>query len=164
MGSTFTLTLPAIQDDHVGSPAPREDPPASEALGTFPGLSIVVVDDAPDSRELVKRLLQGGGAQVSVAATAQEALDLVEAQRPDLLISDIGMPDEDGYALIRKLRARPAPHGGDTVAIALTAYARAEDRATALRAGFQYHVSKPIEPLELFAVVALAAKRVATRS
>jgi CheY-like chemotaxis protein len=93
------------------------------------------------------------------AASAQEALEAIERERPDLLISDIGMPGEDGYELIRKVRALPVGRGGKIPAIALTAYARTEDRLRALRAGYQMHISKPVELAELIAVIASLIKR-----
>jgi CheY-like chemotaxis protein len=91
---------------------------------------------------------------VTTAPSAAEALALIESGRPDVLVSDIGMPGEDGYALIRKVRALGAARGGNVPAIALTAYARAEDRVKAILAGFQHHVVKPVEPGELIAMVA----------
>lgn len=104
-------------------------------------------------------MLTGCGAQVMVASSAAEALRIVERQRPDVLISDIGMSEEDGYALIRKVRALPIEHGGQTPAIALTAFARAEDRRRILAAGFQMHLPKPVEPSELTnAVTTLAVQ------
>ena len=105
-------------------------------------------------------MLEGCGARVLTATSTREALALVVAERPHMIVSDIGMPDEDGYDLIRKVRALPADQGGRTLAAALTAFARAEDRTRALRAGYQTHVAKPVEPTELTAVVAgLAATR-----
>jgi CheY-like chemotaxis protein len=86
----------------------------------------------------------------------------VESKRPDVIVSDIGMPGEDGYSMIRRVRALPGDRGGITPAIALTAYARSEDRITAILAGFQHHISKPVEPAELIAVVASAANRMPT--
>ena len=91
---------------------------------------------------------------VSTASSSTEAWSILQAERPDVLISDIGMPDEDGYTLIRRIRSLLPEHGGRTPAIALTAYARAEDRVKAVVAGFQHHLSKPIEPVELLVMVA----------
>jgi len=107
----------------------------------------------------VKRLLETCGARVITASSARDALELVASRRPDMILSDIGMPGEDGYEFIRKVRALPADQGGRTPAAALTAFARAEDRTRALRAGYQTHVSKPVEPTELTAVVASLAAR-----
>jgi CheY-like chemotaxis protein len=118
------------------------------------GVKVVIVDDEPDARMLIRRLLEDCDAEVHTAETAEEAMTLLQSKRPHVLISDIGMPGQDGYGLIRRVRALPAETGGHTPAVALTAYARAEDRVTAIVAGFQHHLSKPIEPNELIAVVA----------
>jgi CheY-like chemotaxis protein len=118
-----------------------------------------VVDDDDDTRGLVTSVLEMCGAEVTAVGTAREALREVERLRPDVLVSDLGMPGEDGYWLIEEVRALPAGRGGKTPAAALTAYARAEDRLRTLRAGFQHHVTKPAEPQELVAVVANLAGR-----
>jgi CheY-like chemotaxis protein len=123
------------------------------------GLKVLVVDDEPDTREMLKTGLGQCGADVTAAGTATEALEAVLKIRPDILVSDIGMPDEDGYELMRKIRALPAEGGGKVPAIALTAYARTEDRLQALRAGYQMHVPKPVELAELVAVIASLALR-----
>ena len=121
---------------------------------------MLVVDDQTDARDLIKRVLEDCGAEVLTAGTADEALALVEAQRPDVLVSDIGMPDADGFELLRRVRALGPERGGKVPAIALTAFARSEDRTRALRAGFLVHVSKPVDPSELVATVASVAGRV----
>jgi CheY-like chemotaxis protein len=108
---------------------------------------------------LVKRLLEDCDAAVTTASSVQEALECLRADRPDVLISDIGMPGEDGYALIRRVRALAAERGGNLPAIALTAYARSEDRTRSILAGYQMHVAKPVEPSELIATVASLAGR-----
>jgi CheY-like chemotaxis protein len=113
-----------------------------------------VVDDEPDTRELLKAGLAQCGAEVVAAGSAAEALEAMRTAKPDLLISDIGMPEMDGYELIQRVRALSDAHGGGIPAIALTAYARVEDRMQALRAGYQMHVPKPVELAELVAVVA----------
>jgi CheY-like chemotaxis protein len=120
---------------------------------------VLVVDDEVDTRELFRVGLQHCGAEVSTAGSVREALAAIEESRPDLLISDIGMPGEDGYELIRRVRALPAASGGKIPAIALTAYARTEDRLRALRSGYQMHVSKPVELAELVAVMASLVQR-----
>jgi CheY-like chemotaxis protein len=165
-GSTFTVALPLAAVDADDSPAPERRHATGgvrgrlrDSMDNISGVRVLVVDDEPDSRDLVKRLLEGGGAQVSTASSAEEALILIRQERPAVLISDIGMPGEDGYSLMRRLRSLAEEGGGGTAAIALTAYARAEDRAQAMGAGFQYHISKPVEPAELMAVVASAARR-----
>ena len=121
----------------------------------------MAVDDDADARKCYwKRVLTHCRADVTVVGSAEEALRAVEALRPDVLLSDIEMPGEDGYSLIAKVRALGPDHGGNTPAAALTAYARAEDRTRALLAGFQLHVPKPVEPSELVAVVTNLAGRV----
>jgi len=120
---------------------------------------VLVVDDELDTRELFRVGIGHCGAEVVTASSAQEALKAMEEERPNLLISDIGMPGEDGYELIKKVRALPAGRGGKIPAIALTAYARTEDRLRALRAGYQMHVSKPVELAELVAVMASLIQR-----
>jgi CheY-like chemotaxis protein len=162
-GSTFVVSLPltAIQPVAAFGTSPVRRHPAAPNVGHYEetcaeiaGVRILVVDDEPDARALLQRLLVECDATVYTAGTADEALALVESQRPDVLISDIGMPGADGFSLIRRVRALPAECGGDTPAIALTAYARAEDRVNVLRAGFQHHLSKPVEQAELIATVA----------
>jgi PAS domain S-box-containing protein len=125
----------------------------------FDGLKILAVDDEVDTLEMLRSVFEHCGAKVVTAASAAEALALLEELRPDVLISDIGMPEEDGYELITKVRALPVERGGKTPAVALTAYARAEDRLRALRTGYQMHVPKPVELAELVAIVARLAER-----
>ena len=115
---------------------------------------MLVVDDETETRELLRFVLEQCEARVSTADSAAAALRLFDEQEFDLLISDIGMPEMDGYTLIRALRARPPQRGGAIPALALTAYARAEDRTQVLRAGFHMHLAKPIDPSELLVVVA----------
>ena len=125
----------------------------------FAGLKILVVDDEADARALMRRLFEDCRATVLEASSAAEALSLLRSARPDVLVSDIGMPGESGYMLIRSIRVLPPDAGGATPAVALTAYARTEDRMQAILAGFQHHVTKPVEPAELIAMVASLAKR-----
>ena len=120
---------------------------------------MVAVDDDADARKLLGTVLTRCHAKVTVVASAADALEAVRRERPDVLLSDVEMPGEDGYSLIAKVRALPPGEGGQTPAAALTAYARLEDRTKALRAGFQMHVPKPVEPAELVAVVANLAAR-----
>jgi CheY-like chemotaxis protein len=127
------------------------------------GARVLVVDDDADTRQLLKRVLESHGAAVRTAESAAEALELIAASPPDALVADVGMPDEDGYSLMRKIRRLPSSRGGTVPALALTAYARPEDRARALTAGFQQHVAKPVEPDELAAVVAELTGRMAGR-
>jgi signal transduction histidine kinase/ActR/RegA family two-component response regulator len=164
-GSTFTVLLPvapvyaADASEARVHPAARETLPAFECPDRLDGLRVLVVDDEPDTREMLKAGLGHCGALVTTVATAAEALAEISGAPPDILISDIGMPDEDGYELIRKVRTLPAGRGGRVPAIALTAYARTEDRMQALRAGYQMHVTKPVELVELAAVTASLARR-----
>ena len=123
------------------------------------GLRVLVVDDEPDARYLVRRILEQCDVVVTTAGNVPEALAAVAAGRFDVIVSDIGMPDQDGFHLIRQVRALPADAGGRTPAVALTALARLEDRRRVLLAGFQIHVPKPVDPAELLAVVASVAGR-----
>jgi CheY-like chemotaxis protein len=115
---------------------------------------VVVVDDQTDILELVNEILASCGMVVRSCSTAREALEIVRTWQPDLLVSDIAMPGEDGYWLIRQIRALPTDAGGAIPAVALTAYVRMEERLQVLAAGFQRYVPKPVEPTELLDVVA----------
>lgn len=117
------------------------------------GLKVLVVDDDPDSRDLVAFLLQEYGVEVIVVASALEALKTLKINQPDLLLCDIGMPDMDGYMLMRQIRALPPEQGGEIPAIALTAYAGESNQQQALKAGFQWHLAKPVEPMDVIAVI-----------
>ena len=140
------------------TPAPPRARPA-DASAIF-GLRVLLVEDEPDARELLAAILLEAGAQVSSAATADAAFALVGQFRPQLLVSDIAMPGEDGYTLIRHVRGLEGP-AGLLPAAAFTAFATANDRARALLAGYQAHIPKPVEPSELAAVVAALAGRTA---
>jgi PAS domain S-box-containing protein len=157
-GATFRVRLPMAAG--VEAVVPR--PAAALHMDAAPRLSgvrVLVVEDEPDTRELVKAVLGQLGAEVTLTTSATEALRAIDREPPDVLLSDIEMPDIDGYALMRTVRERPADKGGLVPAAALTAYARAEDRLRALRAGYQVHLAKPVEPAELAAVVASLAGR-----
>ncbi len=164
-GSTFTVLLPvapvyqATVEGVRVHPAARETLPFFDSVDRLDGVRVLVVDDEPDTRELLKAGLGQCGAQVLAAGSAAEALEAMRTAVPDLLISDIGMPDEDGYEMIRRVRELPEESGGRVPAIALTAYARVEDRMQALRAGYQMHVPKPVELAELVAVAASLIQR-----
>jgi PAS domain S-box-containing protein len=163
-GATFIVRLPlsALRPE-AGEQHPAA-PIASPALALdLAGVRVLVVDDEPDARALLAHLLGEHGAVVQSAASADEALQAFAERPPDVLVSDIGMPGRDGYQLIRELRALPVEAGGRTPAIALTAFARSEDRTRALLAGYQLHVAKPIEPHELLAALASMAGRVPPR-
>jgi CheY-like chemotaxis protein len=125
---------------------------------TLKGTRVLVVDDEADSREVASMILARCGAEVHVAASASEAFELFARQMPDVLVADIEMPGEDGYSLLRRIRVLPLREGGHTPAVALTAYAGAQDRARLLDAGFHRHVPKPIQPSELISAVATLGK------
>jgi CheY-like chemotaxis protein len=158
LGATFVVRLPARgTTDAVSRPSQPSDAnatPSPTSCARLDGLTVLVVDDEADARELVAAAFAGAGATVYQASSAQEALLQLEARRPAILISDIGMPHEDGYALLRRVRALPAEGGGRTPALALTAYARVEDAERARDAGYDRHVSKPVDPFELVSLVA----------
>ena len=127
------------------------------------GTTVLVVDDEPDARHLIERLLTDRNARVLKADSAERGLEILAAERPDIILSDIGMPQMDGYDFIRAVRALPADSGGKTPAIALTAFARSEDRTRAMMAGYQMHLSKPVEPSELIATVASLVGRTGSK-
>ena len=167
-GATFAVDLP-LTAVHRRDPKEERVHPASAvkaappvALPDLSGLTILAVDDQPDARELLRRVLEDSGARVLTAGSASEALAVAERERPHVLVSDIGMPGADGFDLLRQLRALGPHRGGDIPAIALTAFARSEDRTKVLRAGFRMHVSKPVEAAELCFAVANAAGRAGT--
>ena len=156
-GATFEVHFPSevvrparrvTQDGEVVRAPDRIDPSMLEAV------RVLVVDDEPDARLLLQTALRQYGAEVSTAASADEAIAAIERQRPDVLLSDIGMPNADGYSLLRRLRARTAAEGGTIPAVAITAYASIQDRRAAEAAGFQAHVAKPFEPAEVARIVA----------
>ena len=154
-GTTFSVTLPltlahppAYEVDRFHPTTPSASAPDFTTMD-LSGIKVLVVDDEPDARDLIRRVLIDCHAEVCVASTAKEALLLVEEERPHIPVSDIGMPEMDGYELLRQMRALGTTQGGRIPAIALTAFARWEDRTRSLRAGFMVHVSKPVEPSEL---------------
>jgi signal transduction histidine kinase/ActR/RegA family two-component response regulator len=160
-GATFTLKLPlaAVRVAVSGiEGVPLEGPLV------LAGVRALVVEDEADARELLRTVLEASGAVVTAAGSVAEALEALERDRPEVLVSDIAMPGDDGYALIRKVRALPPERGGRLPAVAVTAHARAQERTRALVAGFQLHVPKPVEPAELVAVVASLLGRTAAQS
>jgi hypothetical protein len=159
-GATFTVTLPVTVVSATGNAAPNYSPHAGNEPNGPPdgdsilkGIRILVVDDDADARSLMNRVLTGVGATVATAPDVGAAIAAIARSKPDLLISDIGMPHQDGYDLIRQVRAGGL-NARELPAIALTAFARSEDRRRALLAGFQVHVAKPVEPAELTATAA----------
>jgi signal transduction histidine kinase/ActR/RegA family two-component response regulator len=162
-GATFTIRLPVLPiyqrqaDTEESHTAGRDAPLRVEYPDNLAGMEVLVVDDEADTLELIKVLLGQCGAEVTTASSAAEALSLLERMTPHVIISDIGMPSEDGFEFIRKVRELPPEKGGKVPAVALTAYARAEDRLRVLRSGYQMHLSKPVELAELVAVVANVA-------
>ncbi|MEO7359741.1 MAG: ATP-binding protein, partial [Gemmatimonadaceae bacterium] len=167
-GTTFIVALPliAVQTKSLVN-VERQHPRVShttvkiaDACDDLDHVKVLIIDDEPDARALLQRLLEDCGAIVTVATSTDEVVRLVREQKFDVLVSDVGMPGEDGYSLIRRVRRLGAAQHGDIPAIALTAYARAEDRVKAIAAGFQMHIAKPVEPIEIITMVASAAGRV----
>lgn len=169
-GATFTVRLPSmtasehqleeeIEQLAVAAVEHRNHQPSS-----LDGLRVLVVDDEFDARALVTAMLERCGAQVVAVGSAREGLESIESWKPDVLIADIGMPVEDGYGLIRKVRALPRERGGQTPALALTAYARTEDRARALSEGYQVHLAKPVDRFELAEVVTNLGQKASQKS
>jgi signal transduction histidine kinase/ActR/RegA family two-component response regulator len=156
LGATFTVNLPVRAVREVSTrehPTSRGTPVPRLPEVSLAGLKVLVVDDEVDARELVRSVLSDAAAEVRVAASAESALELMKEERPHVIVSDIGMPTCDGYQFIRDVRGLAPSEGGRTPAIALTAFARSEDRTRAMLAGYQVHVSKPIEPQELVATI-----------
>jgi PAS domain S-box-containing protein len=163
-GATFTITLPFVgvisqKEAESIHPTQSEEILSFDGLPSLQGLKVLVVDDEADTRELIGEVLKECGSEVIITRSAAEAFAALEQHKPDILISDLGMPDEDGYSLIEKIRALPSERGGDIPAAALTAYARTEDRMRVLRSGFQFHLPKPVDSAELVTVVASLAGR-----
>jgi len=158
-GATFTVDLP------VAAPA-ADGPVDAVGLGDITaetidldGVSVLIVDDHADSRDLFATVLSRRGAEVTVVDSVREGLAAARRVRPDVIVCDLAMPGDDGFALIRELRSRPGDQGNVVPAVALTAYARPEDRDRALAAGFQVHLSQPVEPRALLEAVARVAAR-----
>jgi PAS domain S-box-containing protein len=164
-GATFTISLPfvgvisSVPDAGSDQQTQSDEIITLEGLPSLQGLKVLVVDDEADTRELIGEVLKECGSEVITSRSVAEALVALEQHKPDILISDLGMPDEDGYSLISKIRALPSERGGQIPAAALTAYARAEDRMRVLRSGFQFHLPKPVDSAELVTVVASLAGR-----
>jgi PAS domain S-box-containing protein len=163
-GATFHVQLPLLPSTVADFGLRPEDHAAEKSAILNPrsaalkGLRVLVVDDEEDARALIRTVLERQGAEVVAVGSAREALRELSARKPDVIVSDIGMPDEDGYALIRQVRERGADDGGWTPAAAVSAYVGEDNRRQALAAGFQLHVAKPVDPVELIAVVESLAK------
>jgi signal transduction histidine kinase/DNA-binding response OmpR family regulator len=160
-GATFTVTLPLAPAETAADILRIPAPPAETAtpVGVLRGMRVLVVDDDADTRGWLTAVLEDGGAVVTAVGSTREALSALEQRPPHVLVADIAIPDEDGYALIRKVRAIPAERGGRVPALALTAYAGAEDRERIMSAGFEQHVPKPAQPTELIALIATLARQ-----
>jgi signal transduction histidine kinase len=163
LGATFTVRLPLRAELAEGPPLNGRQGSSTSQVWSLPdllkGVRVLVVEDEEDTRDLLVTALQQCGAEVAAFGSVPEALEDFGRTVPDVLISDIGVPFEDGYSLIRKVRARQPVQGGNVPAAALTAYARAEDRLRALEAGFQTHLAKPVDPSDFVATVARLAGR-----
>src|SRR5262249_32086756 len=141
---------PQLECGRLESEAPQtKGKKEAEERRRLDGVRILLVEDDPETLDMIKFVFDERGAEVITAVSSSEALETLERWRPDALISDIAMPDQDGYDLIRRVRSRDLERGGEIPAVAVTAYASAEDRVRALAAGFQMHVAKPIDPEEL---------------
>jgi signal transduction histidine kinase len=161
-GASFIVSLPVESYIRAGSGAvaPHSDRQQIERPHDVEGMRVLVIDDEPDARELIKALLESCHVDVTTAASAAEGFELLQSGRPDVVLSDIAMPGEDGLSFIRRVRALPRESGGRIPALALTAYARLEDRTRALLAGFNGHIAKPVQPTELLAMLSsLASSR-----
>jgi len=171
LGATFKLRLPVLSINSVpGSKTAARDSTLTTARGTdglsiecsprLEGVRVLVVDDDSDTRQMLKAVLSECQAEVIIAASAAEAIEEIERRKPDVLVSDLGMPEQDGYEFIKNVREmESADHAARIPALALTAYAKAEDRVRALASGYQVHLSKPVEPAEFVLVVANLAGR-----
>jgi CheY-like chemotaxis protein len=168
-GATFTFTLPisAVTDVRMAVPASPGTHVAPTAAAeararSLGGVRVLVVDDEADARELLAALLTHAGAEVCAVASVAEAFEALPRVTPHVIVSDIGMPGENGYSLLRRLRASAAEPLSGVPALALTAYTRGEDRESALAAGFTAHLGKPVTPDALVAMVATLADSGAT--
>jgi CheY-like chemotaxis protein len=164
-GAVFTVRLPLGQRPKVETqtnrkaPAVQQNSLKNDSCNDLSGLTVLVVDDEIDSLELIKVFLEHCGAQVETANSVEKALNYLTETLPDVLVSDIGMPDADGYELIRRVREFAPERGGSIPAVALTAYARSEDKTRALHSGFQTHLAKPIEMDELITAISKVSGR-----
>jgi PAS domain S-box-containing protein len=163
-GSTITAFVPLATERFTDATASVSGTRISSGAGLPVGLKVLLVDDEEDTREAMRRILQQNGMLVTTAASAREGFELLEHLQPDIILSDIAMPGEDGLSLIRRVRLLPLDRGGQIPAAALSAYAGVEDRQRALLAGFQYYIPKPVDPDHLLAVIAKMARKSAGRN
>ena len=159
-GATFTLTIP-MATVRAAADTGQTGVAEANASRTLEGLRVLVVDDERDARDLISAILVDAGVEVRTAEDAGAAMREMKIFFPHVLVCDIGMPGEDGYSLMQRIRALPADRGGRIRAAAITAYARGQDRRRALAAGFNLHLSKPVDPTELVVSVAQLAERYA---
>jgi CheY-like chemotaxis protein/anti-sigma regulatory factor (Ser/Thr protein kinase) len=149
-GTTFIVSLPIVASrPHTAGPVPDSNAARPDRVPNLEGVRILAVDDDPDAREIIERAFETCKATVMTAGSAPEAMDLLSRNDFDVLLVDIAMPGEDGYTLIRKVRALPLPQKASAPAAAITAYARDDQRQAALEAGFQLHIAKPVDPFQL---------------
>jgi CheY-like chemotaxis protein len=162
-GSTFTVTLPLLIDERAALATTQRTTPVWESTdtATLAGMRVVVVDDELDACELLEAVLRGWGADVLAVCSARAAHEVLASFRPDVLMSDIGMPEEDGHALICQVRAREAVEGGHLLAVALSAFASPADREQAIALGFDAHLAKPASPEDVVRTVARLVGRAA---
>jgi PAS domain S-box-containing protein len=162
-GATFTVRLPVMVVQP--SVAPKREHPLTEQrnalqdLADLDGVHILAVDDEPDALRLLRDVLEMAGAKVTTASSAARALEVLQSERPNVILADIGMPEMDGYEFIKSIRASSDPQVRDIPAAALTAFARSEDRTRAMQSGFEMHLAKPVDPGELVASVATLVRR-----
>ncbi|MBD2022517.1 response regulator [Leptolyngbya sp. FACHB-36] len=156
-GATFTVRLPLLRTVNASPDSLSSSPLLASHASPLAGIRVLVVDDEPDTLDFISLLLEQSGAQVAVATCVKEAMTALQTLPPDILVSDIGMPEEDGYSLLARLRSLE-PHGKAIPAIALTAYARSEDRDRVLKAGFYSHLTKPVDPVRLIESIVDARK------
>ena len=169
-GATFRVKLPLMVVHPSRHNEPRVHPQSNTGATAIDDASldlsrihVLAVDDEPDALALVSEVLQAAGARVTTATSGADAIGVLDIERPDVLVTDLGMPGLDGFALIDRVRRHADDRVRQIPAAALTAYARSEDRMKALRAGFQMHLAKPIDPVELVTTVAALAKRFVQR-
>ena len=156
-GTTFTVKLLASVEAVASTRSPSDQMPVVRR--PLRGVRVLIVDDEQDARDVIADVMTEAGADVTKAGSAAQAFQLLQLNPPHLLISDIGMPNEDGYELLRRIRALPPEKGGDVPAIALTAYARQEDIRAAAEAGFQLHLAKPVKTEKLLEAISVWARR-----